>query len=76
MEPTSIPKRLFAKHPELAQIHEALDAYFEGKPIIVKCPTCGELLKVTEIKATHSLWVTCPNGHIKYHEQRHPKTPI
>lgn len=70
MNPNEIPPALFKKIPELSKISEALEAYRNNCPITIKCPTCNQTLKVTEIEATGSLWVTCGNGHINYHAKR------
>ena len=67
-----IPKTLLAKHPELAQIDEAITAHLAGKPIEARCPTCDRLLVVTEVPETGELWVTCGNGCTAYHEHYKP----
>ena len=72
MNEQEIPQSLLIKYPKLARVVEALTEYYQGVPISVRCITCNQLLEVTEVEATGSLWVTCPNGCTKYHEQREP----
>jgi hypothetical protein len=73
MSADGIPPALLRQHPELAQIEEALADYHAGRPVTTRCPFCGELLEVTEIEATGSLWVRCPTGDTSMHIQRKPK---
>ena len=78
-EDTQVPSRLLAEHPELEPIlakypqlkpiAEALDAYDKGLEITTRCPKCGSLLQVDDLRALGSLWVRCENGHALYHEQ-------
>ena len=59
---------IVSRHPELLPIAEAIRQYFAGEPLGVPCPKCGSLLRVEAIKAVDTVWVICPNGHIRYHE--------
>jgi len=54
-----IPTSILSKHPELAPVMEALDAYDQGHPVTARCGECGELLTVTEVKETGEVWVMC-----------------
>ena len=64
-----IPASLLAKHPELAQINEAIKAYRAGEPVTARCPTCDKALTVTEVPETGELWVTCGTGCTTYRER-------
>lgn len=68
MELEDLPKTLLAKHPELAQIDDAIRAHLAGKTIEDHCPLCDRLLVVTEVPETGALWVTCGSGCTAYHE--------
>ncbi len=65
-----IPKAILKKHPELAQIEEALVAYQKGRQITARCPGCGKALAITEIPATGELWVTCSSGCTTFRVRR------
>ncbi|HAG81079.1 MAG TPA: hypothetical protein DCL61_07870 [Cyanobacteria bacterium UBA12227] len=65
-----LPKAILKKYPEIASIGDALDSYCEELPIAVYCPSCGQLLKVTEIATTDTLWVNCNNGCTNFRAKR------
>ncbi len=54
-----IPAAILSKHPELAQVTEALNAYYQGRAVTARCGECGEPLTVTEVEETGEIWVTC-----------------
>ncbi len=69
---------LYDKYPKLKAVDEALDAYFNGKPITTRCTACGELLSVyrTELETgTTSTWVSCPHGCTQAHLKGHKDEP-
>jgi hypothetical protein len=66
-----IPESLFEKYPKSRPVVEALEAYFEGKPVTSRCLECDQPLVVDHIKVIHSTWVLCSNGCTFYHEQGH-----
>lgn len=68
-----IPASILAKHFEMAQIAEALEAHREGNAITTQCHKCGQILAVTDMPEVGSLWVQCPNGDINYHSRYSPK---
>ena len=63
---------LLKKHPELAEITVAIKEFVAGNSVAIRCPTCHALLNVSVLQEIGSLWVTCPNGHIRYHEKFEP----
>jgi hypothetical protein len=70
------PEPLLAKYPELAEVGAALDDFRAGRRITARCSVCGAGLTVTEVPATGELWVTCPNGHVRFRARREiPLTP-
>ncbi len=73
VELETIPPTILAKHPELAAISEAIAAHREGRAITAQCPTCDEILIVTDDAGIGSLWVTCgtlcTQFHLKYEAQ-------
>jgi len=54
-----IPTGILSKHPELALVTEALDAYYHGRPVTTRCAECGEPFTVTEVEETGEVWVRC-----------------
>jgi hypothetical protein len=52
-----IPASILAKHFEMAQIAEALEAHREGNAITTQCHKCGQILTVTDMPEVGSLWV-------------------
>jgi hypothetical protein len=73
MPPPTIPDSVLARHPELLQIAEALEAHRAGRAVNARCPTCGRVLAVTEYPEIGSRWVTCDTGCTKYHERYKPE---
>jgi hypothetical protein len=57
-----IPKALLERTPQLAEIHQVLDAHREGRPVDVRCRVCGTPVTLVEVAATHTLVVACENG--------------
>ena len=66
----TLPPRILARHPELATIGEALDALREGRPITTRCATCGQILEVTEVEGTGTLWIRCRTGCTSFRAHR------
>lgn len=58
--------RIYEKPPELMAIDKALKQFTAEEEITARCPTCSEVLTVTDIKVIDTLWVNCPNSHIVY----------
>jgi hypothetical protein len=50
-------KAIFKKYPQLVSIGDALDAYREMLPITTGCLSSSQILKVTEVVATGTLWI-------------------
>ncbi len=68
MSDETLSPEIMARHPELKQIGEVLDALREGRPITTRCATCGEPLKVAEEQ--RSVLIRCPNNCTYFHAQR------
>lgn len=66
MSDSEIPEPIRKKHPELAAVGEALAQWRRGEPITARCITCGRILEVTEVQATGTTVVLCPEGHTSY----------
>lgn len=75
MSLATMPEAILAKHPELVPIFEALSAYQQGRPITARCPTCSQLLVVTDVLAVSTRWVTCEVGCTSYREKLHAGQP-
>jgi hypothetical protein len=65
----ALPESLLEKHPKMLPVVEALEAYFEGRPVTSRCLECDQLLVVDHIEVIHSTWVLCPNGCTFYHDK-------
>jgi hypothetical protein len=66
-----LPESFFEKYPKMQPVAEALEAFFEDRPVTSRCLECDHLLVVDHITVMHSTWVLCPNGCTLYHEQGH-----
>jgi hypothetical protein len=72
LQTDAIPEAILAKHPELAQISEAIAAYRDGVPVTAQCPKCGHTLAVADMPELGSLWVTCDTGCTSFHLRYEP----
>lgn len=71
----TIPDAVLAKHPEMAQVFDALLAYSEGRKVTARCPKCAHVLAVTEVPEVGARWVTCDTGCTSYREKYEPESP-
>lgn len=61
-----LPELLLNAHPELRAVGEALAQHRRGEVVSARCPKCDRALVVTEIVATKTTMVACPDGHTRY----------
>jgi hypothetical protein len=74
-EPPEPIKKILERYPQLAHVIKAIQEYERGQEVTARCPTCHELLTITNIEVIGTLWVTCPNGCTSYHEAGKPYQP-
>jgi hypothetical protein len=70
MDLEGLPEEILRKHPEVITIAQAIADHGAGRPITSRCPKCGQVLRVGEVKLdqTTETWVDCPKGCTRYHE--------
>lgn len=70
MSTSDLPPSLLARHPELVEVGEVLEALREGRPFTTVCRTCHKPLEVIEPPGTGELWIRCATGCTFFHARR------